>query len=78
MDIPRCPSIENSHSAKNTVTARIRSVMHRFKVCAVDGLALHGRSMVRIRLWQWPNLLALDAALIALVWQAAFAGRTGA
>lgn len=29
--------------------------------------------MHRIRLWQWPNLLALDAALIALAWQAAFA-----
>jgi len=29
--------------------------------------------MLRIRPWQWPNLLALDAALIALVWQAAFA-----
>jgi hypothetical protein len=33
--------------------------------------------MVRIRLWQWPNLLALDAALIALVWQAAFADALG-
>ena len=33
--------------------------------------------MVRIRLWQWPNLLALDAALIALVWQAAFAAALG-
>jgi len=29
--------------------------------------------MLRIRLWQWPNLLAVDAALIALAWQAAFA-----
>ena len=29
--------------------------------------------MLRIRLSQWPNLLALDAALIALIWQAAFA-----
>lgn len=28
--------------------------------------------MLRIRLWQWPNLLALDAALVALAWQAAF------
>ncbi len=33
--------------------------------------------MVCIRLWQWPNLLALDAALIALVWQAAFADALG-
>ena len=29
--------------------------------------------MLRIRLWQWPNLLAIDTALIALVWQGAFA-----
>ena len=29
--------------------------------------------MLRVRIWQWPNLLAVDAALIALVWQAAFA-----
>ncbi len=33
--------------------------------------------MLRIRLWQWPNLFALDAALIALVWQATFAGVLG-
>jgi hypothetical protein len=33
--------------------------------------------MLRIRIWQWPNLLALDAALIALVWQAAFAAALG-
>ena len=33
----------------------------------------HLRRMLRIRLWQWPNRLALDAALIALVWQAAVA-----
>ncbi len=33
--------------------------------------------MLRIRLWQWPNLLALDAALIALIWQAAFAAALG-
>lgn len=26
-----------------------------------------------IRLWQWPNVLALDAALIAVLWQAALA-----
>ncbi len=28
----------------------------------------------RIRIWQWPNLLSLDAALIAVCWQTAFAG----
>lgn len=33
--------------------------------------------MLHIRLWQWPNLLALDAALIALAWQAAFAAALG-
>jgi hypothetical protein len=33
--------------------------------------------MLRIRLWQWPNLLALDAALIAVFWQAAFAHNLG-
>ncbi len=33
--------------------------------------------MLRIRIWQWPNLLAVDAALIALVWQAAFAAALG-
>jgi len=40
-------------------------------------LRVHGRSMLHIRLWQWPNLLAVDAALIALVWQAAFAAALG-
>jgi hypothetical protein len=29
--------------------------------------------MSRIRFWQWPNLLALDAAVIAVLWQALFA-----
>jgi len=29
--------------------------------------------MQRIQIWQWPNILALDAALIAVVWQAVFA-----
>ena len=33
--------------------------------------------MLHIRLWQWPNLLAVDAALIALAWQAAFAAALG-
>lgn len=33
--------------------------------------------MRSIRLWQWPNLLALDAALIAVIWQAAFAATLG-
>ena len=33
--------------------------------------------MLRIRIWQWPNLLALDAALIAVLWQAAFAHNIG-
>lgn len=37
----------------------------------------HARNMLPIRIWQWPNLLALDAALIALVWQAAFAAALG-
>ena len=27
-----------------------------------------------IKLWQWPNALALDAALIALLWLTALAG----
>ena len=30
-----------------------------------------------IRLWQWPNVLALDAALIAVLWQAALASAMG-
>ncbi|CAA6677003.1 MULTISPECIES: hypothetical protein [unclassified Lentimonas] len=30
-----------------------------------------------IRIWQWPNLLALDAALIALAWQVVFANTLG-
>ena len=34
--------------------------------------------MLRIRLWQWPNLFALDAVLIALLWQAVFAQAFGA
>lgn len=29
--------------------------------------------MQRIQIWQWPNILALDAAFIAVVWQAVFA-----
>ena len=29
--------------------------------------------MFRIRLWQWPNVIALDAILIALLWQLLFA-----
>ena len=29
--------------------------------------------MLRIRIWQWPNILAVDAALIALAWQATLA-----
>jgi len=33
----------------------------------------HLRRMLRIRIWQWPNLLAVDTALIALAWQGAFA-----
>ena len=35
------------------------------------------RSINPIRLWQWPNILALDAALIALFWQAVFANSSG-
>jgi hypothetical protein len=31
------------------------------------------RSKLTIRFWQWPNVLAIDAALIALLWQAVFA-----
>lgn len=31
-----------------------------------------------IPLWQWPNVLALDAALIATLWQAALASNIGA
>jgi hypothetical protein len=30
-----------------------------------------------IRVWQWPNVLALDAALIAVLWQAALAAAMG-
>ena len=33
--------------------------------------------MPRIRIWQWPNLLALDAALIALAWQQTWALSSG-
>jgi hypothetical protein len=33
--------------------------------------------MRRIRPWQWLNILALDAALIALAWQATFAAALG-
>ena len=33
--------------------------------------------MLPIRIWQWPNLLALDAALIALAWQVVFAHALG-
>jgi hypothetical protein len=32
-------------------------------------------SMSRPRIWQWPNLLAIDAALIALAWQETLASR---
>ncbi|MFT5836539.1 MAG: hypothetical protein ACI9ZV_000034 [Candidatus Azotimanducaceae bacterium] len=32
----------------------------------------------KIHFWQWPNLLALDAALIAVLWQAALASALGA
>ncbi len=35
------------------------------------------RSINPIRLWQWPNILALDAALIALFWQAVFVNSLG-
>jgi len=31
-----------------------------------------------IKLWQWPNVLALDTALIAVLWQVALAGAVGA
>lgn len=31
-----------------------------------------------IRLWQWPNLLAVDAAIIAAAWMAVFATRASA
>jgi hypothetical protein len=30
-----------------------------------------------VRVWQWPNVLALDAALIAVLWQAALASAMG-
>ena len=40
-------------------------------------LRAHGREMPPIRIWQWPNLLAVDAALVALLWQAAFAAALG-
>ncbi len=31
----------------------------------------------KIRVYQWPNVLAVDAALIAIAWQAVFAGAAG-
>jgi hypothetical protein len=30
--------------------------------------------LLKIHLWQWPNVLAIDAALIAVAWQLALAG----
>lgn len=68
MDMPRCPSIENSHSAKN---------IGSLQGLRFGRLRAHGRNMLRIRIWQWPNLLSVDTALIALVWQAAFAATLG-
>lgn len=35
------------------------------------------RGINPIRLWQWPNVFALDAALIALFWQAVFVNSLG-
>lgn len=66
--MPRCPSIENSHSVKN---------IGSLQGLRFGRLRAHGRNMLRIRIWQWPNLLSVDTALIALVWQAAFAVALG-
>src|SRR5580692_10930063 len=42
------------------------------RACSNRGTRRHDNGRVRPRVWLWPNLLSLDAPLVAVLWQVLF------